>query len=1135
MAKKYVFGSTPWGQYFINAMEMLADEGRLARGRSYAGSGMVSKIRIKDNVVEAKVKGSYRPFYQVDIVFKKADKKTADAIHSLLDKDPILASRIQAGDLPDDFLKSIEKKGGSLLPKRWADMQRSCSCPDWGDPCKHEAAVYYIIAQEIDRKPSLVFSLRGLDISAFRKEAVPGNFIKLPEIKLVKPWAYPAFQKRPVPPLTDYSQFLLSLLPPSRGLCPFDLKNHIAAFYHRVKVFKTSLAAETENMSMDDATARLWRYGHSSLLFTDDLEIFVSGPDKRRWKLLDLYLWLPRWQDDNTDPSYSFLLALFSIFDVLIDAGAVVPVLYCDEKDFWIRWKPAELSDELRALANSVIEYCPPSIFKSGAKIPDKSTTVALAIEDFFVGVTKTIAYRPSSSVEASHPLVIALFLSVKVPYRNPGMESLPQAAANWFNVFNINLLECGFELKLKNSPKDESAFYLSATFLDGDGTRRKLSSAATYSNGRLALEQALVFSGFLPAIAKLSKTETIIVKDDDLAVFILDASGLLSRLGVKIIVPKELHKILRPRRVLEAKKRASVKKYLDIKTAFSFSWQAAIGDDIVSTLEFLQLLKKGMRLVHWKGNWVRVDPDEASKIMAALESGKSPGFMEAVRAVLDGETIDGNAFRLMLEDLSPAGSGKIRKKPEGLLAEFRPYQERGYRWLLSIAESGLGCVLADDMGLGKTVQALALVLARKEAGELEHGALVIAPASLLGNWEKETEKFAPGLKLDLHYGSSRKQKKTGADIVLSSYETWIRDAEKNRDRIWDILVLDEAHYIKNHASKRAMAIKKTNARCRIALTGTPVENNLAELWSIFDFALPSYLGKIEDFSKTYRIPIEQNLDADRAAGLRKICSPFMLRRLKTDPVIAADLPDKISIDEYAIMPPGQAALYTAVSEEGLARIENADMEDRLGLILALITALKQVSNHPANYSPDETWSATDSGKARLLVALLENAFDSGERVLVFSQYVTMLNILNHILVTELGIKPYMLHGSMKKAERDRSVAEFQAETGPAVFLISLKAGGVGLNLTNASRVIHYDLWFNPATENQATDRAFRIGQKQNVFVHRFITRGSLEEKINTMINDKKALSELTVRAGESWLGDLSNKELAELFSLTKS
>ncbi|MFZ3111201.1 MAG: DEAD/DEAH box helicase, partial [Rectinemataceae bacterium] len=364
---------------------------------------------------------------------------------------------------------------------------------------------------------------------------------------------------------------------------------------------------------------------------------------------------------------------------------------------------------------------------------------------------------------------------------------------------------------------------------------------------------------------------------------------------------------------------------------------------------------------------------------------------------------------------------------------------------------------------------------------------------------------------------------------TLTSYETFQRDQKKLEDREWDLVVLDEAHLIKNPDTKRSKALKLVKSSRRLALSGTPVENHLGELWSIFDFVLPGYLRTLDRFARDYRKPIEVEKSAEQVARLRCITAPFLMRRLKVDKSIIADLPDKIVTDEYANLTPEQAALYESVVRDYMAKIEESEGIARRGLILALITALKQVCNHPRNYDKESDPISERSGKARLLAAILDVAMEAGEKVIVFSQYVEMLEILRTVIEHDLGVEPFILHGGLTKTKRDAAIDGFKAFQGPGVFLISLKAGGLGLNLTEATRVIHYDLWFNPAVENQATDRAFRIGQRKNVFVHRLITKDSFEEKINATLLAKRELADLAVSAGETWLTELGNAELAAL------
>ena len=432
-------------------------------------------------------------------------------------------------------------------------------------------------------------------------------------------------------------------------------------------------------------------------------------------------------------------------------------------------------------------------------------------------------------------------------------------------------------------------------------------------------------------------------------------------------------------------------------------------------------------------------------------------------------------------------------------------------------------------MGLGKTVQSIAVLLRLKKEGLLKEGCLVVAPASLLSNWEKELERFAPSLCVSRYHGS-RRQLDRKQDLFLTTYQTAVRDSEKLKSEAFSLLLLDEAHLIKNAETRVSRTIKELRSQYRLALSGTPVENRLEDLRSLFDFILPGYLGNAVEFREQYRIPIEVMRNRQRADALRKITAPFLLRRLKTDKKIIKDLPDKITANEYAVLEKDQAALYETVVSESIKKSETIDPKERSSLILSLLTSLKQICDHPRVYDKESPAVSGLSGKAQLLLTLLSEILANREKTLVFSQYVETLDCLQRIITTELDEAPLLFHGGLGQKTRTDIIERFQNDPSARILLVSLKAGGLGLNLTAASRVIHYDLWYNPAVENQATDRAFRIGQKRTVFVHRFITRNSFEEKIDAMITGKKELADMTVASGESWIARMSHEELKALF-----
>ncbi|MCA1674512.1 MAG: DEAD/DEAH box helicase, partial [Actinobacteria bacterium] len=451
-----------------------------------------------------------------------------------------------------------------------------------------------------------------------------------------------------------------------------------------------------------------------------------------------------------------------------------------------------------------------------------------------------------------------------------------------------------------------------------------------------------------------------------------------------------------------------------------------------------------------------------------------------------------------------------------------------------------LGGCLADDMGLGKTVQLLALEAYLREQEPEAGPTLLLCPMSLVGNWQREAAKFTPGLRVYAHHGRERlhgdtlSEQLTATDLVVTTYATATRDIDDLAERAWQRVVLDEAQAVKNSLSQSAKAARRLQAEHRVALTGTPVENRLAELWSIMHFLNPGMLGSSELFRTRYAIPVERHGLTEPAQRLRAITRPYVLRRLKTDPQIIDDLPDKIEIKQYCQLTTEQASLYQAVVDDMLVKIENSEGIERRGNVLAAMAKLKQVCNHPAQLLHDRSAVGRRSGKVIRLEEILEEILAEGDKVLCFTQFTEFAELLLPHLSARFGQEVLYLHGGTPRTRRDEMVTRFQADGGPAVFLLSLKAGGTGLNLTAANHVVHLDRWWNPAVENQATDRAFRIGQRRNVQVRKFICTGTLEEKIDEMIEQKKALADLVISDGEGWLTELSTDNLREVFALSE-
>ncbi|MCL5446633.1 MAG: DEAD/DEAH box helicase [Actinobacteria bacterium] len=595
-----------------------------------------------------------------------------------------------------------------------------------------------------------------------------------------------------------------------------------------------------------------------------------------------------------------------------------------------------------------------------------------------------------------------------------------------------------------------------------------------------------------------------------------------------------------------------------------SYDYEVALGDETLSLEELRALAQTKMSLVRVRGKWVEFSHNDIELAIGALER-HSQKVESDQMAILDlirtGLGLEASDTGLPVVDIVATGwlgsllngtggtSGdtegqrfEVMPTPGGFKGNLRPYQERGLGWLWYLDSLGLGACLADDMGLGKTAQLLALLLAEREDADAPkrfEPTLLVCPMSVVGNWQREATRFSPSLKVHVHHGAGRKTGKSfakavgKADLVVTSYSLVARDAELLKGIKWRRVVLDEAQNIKNPETKQFRAVRALDTSRRVALTGTPVENRLSELWSIMTFLNAGLLGSQEAFRKQFAVKIERNHDDKAAWNLKRITGPFILRRLKTDKSIITDLPEKNEMKVYCNLTREQATLYQATVDDMLERLEQADGIQRKGVILSSIMKLKQVCNHPAHFLADGSQLEGRSGKLARLEEVIEEALSEHDRILCFTQFSEMGHLMVAYLEDRLGCKIPFLHGGKSKRDRDAMVEEFQSDTGSPVFILSLKAGGVGLNLTNANHVIHYDRWWNPAVEDQATDRAFRIGQHKDVQVRKFICVGTIEERIDQMIDQKRELSERIIGSGEAWLTELSTDQIRDMVALS--
>jgi SNF2 family DNA or RNA helicase len=642
---------------------------------------------------------------------------------------------------------------------------------------------------------------------------------------------------------------------------------------------------------------------------------------------------------------------------------------------------------------------------------------------------------------------------------------------------------------------------------------------------------------------------------------FLRDTGPLLSAAGFGVLMPDWARRArlglkLTARSSSSGSSASGRPSQFGLQDLVSFRYDLALGDDVLEPEELAELARLKVPLVRVRGQWVELDDRHlkaglkflaarqprtmtaAEVLGTAIGAGGAPGELPLTEVDADGwlgDLLSGHAD----ERLAPA------QTPEGFGGTLRPYQRRGLSWLSFLGRLGVGAILADDMGLGKTVQLLSLLWAERAKhatvrDESAGSTLLICPMSLTGNWQREAQRFTPELAVHMHHGADRltgaelAAALTAADLVITTYQTAARDLAALSAVRWSRVVCDEAQAIKNHLSQQAKAVSSLPAGSRIALTGTPVENQLSELWSIMQFANPGLLGGQKEFRERYAVPIERHGSEEAARQLRRITQPFVLRRLKTDKSIISDLPDKQEMKVWCNLTQEQASLYAATVSDMLSRIDDAsDDITRRGLVLATMAKLKQVCNHPAHLLGDGSRLPGRSGKLARLEELCEEIAADGDKALCFTQYAEFGRMLQPYLAARIGCPVLFLHGGTSKKQRDALVARFQEADEPMLFLLSLKAGGTGLNLTAANHVIHVDRWWNPAVEDQATDRAFRIGQRRDVQVRKFVCVGTLEEKIDAMIEQKKALAEQIVGTGESWLTDLSTAALREVLTLS--
>lgn len=1176
------YGSTWWGQEWLNALSHIGYANRLPRGRSYAGNGAVKDIQFVDNHIKARVQGRRPSPYKIELSLPAFSKQDTDDLVRIISGNPHLLSRLLNRELPTELNELAQRHNIQIFPRSKNDLNMHCSCPDWAVPCKHIAAVIYIIANEIDRNPFIVFQLHGIDIL---HEIEQRGFIANSGDALI-PRAADYFGEAapdtrdqpaiaPVPDLStipDLREQLMNLLDDQQLFYSGNFKVVLRRMYQAVAKESarrlTQISDKSQQESIQDFVEDYEKYQEVAVILSNEVfyfdTILTADSDERHFsrpeKLSDLIAYLekiPARYADRLSPGLFALYQIYYLALVLMRQSAYTPqILQLANKNYILRWIPAQLNELVKTAMTQLAAFIPPRLVQMinasyetlYLTAPNQALTLISLFIDYYINTIFGHTLKPTQrwKTDPNDQIDRFFFTYSTVAFTEIGEKEIPGTIYQFLSPYYLTHRDYVPLIKVED---DQDNYFTIRMMVENrkDALQEPVSlhrflTGDEFKNHKIGVLQSL--SGLIRHFADLERLLAasgqmdLSYDADDFANVLLRILPTVKLLGINILLPPALRNLVRPQTSLSlsaSKDVSGAKNYLDLGQMLHFEWQVALGDETLAVDEFLRLVEGLSGVVRIKNQYVLVDREAINRLLKNLTREAEMDAADLLKIGLAEEyqgahiSISTKARRIMANLLKTAET----PLPFDLKAHLRPYQQRGYEWLYRNAKIGFGSIIADDMGLGKTVQVIATILRLKEEQKLtKNKGLIIVPTTLLSNWANEIEKFAPTLRYRIYHGAGRAFHLDDSDVLITTYGILRSDEEQFKKKRWALVVIDEAQNIKNPITAQSKAIKKLKAPVKIAMSGTPVENRLSEYWSIFDFINKGYLGSLKYFKDEFGTPIEAYRDQKALDKFKRITTPFILRRLKTDKNIISDLPDKIENDTYVNLTKEQTALYQNVVDAMMRDIEavaeNSGIK-RQGMVFKLMTALKQICNHPNQFLKKDEHQPELSGKAMMLLNLIENIYEVNEKVIIFTQYKEMGDILQRMIRDKFHSDPLFLHGGTARKKRDTMVEEFQKQSHQRSFILSIKAGGTGLNLTAANHVIHYDLWWNPAVERQATDRAFRIGQERHVMVYRMITRGTFEEKINAMLTSKQELADLTVASGEKWVGDLSNTELKEL------
>ncbi|MBQ6220337.1 MAG: DEAD/DEAH box helicase [Methanosphaera sp.] len=1180
------FGISAWGNSWLNALHGADLTNRLPRGKSYANTGKVYDIQIDKNIVKSKVKGKYLDYYNTSIQFDSFTEKEKTIILETIKESPSILSALLNHELPPELYEILKQKGVEVFPTSVDDITCSCNCPDYAYICKHVAGLLYMISHEVDKDPFEVFKLQNCNLlELLDYEESSGNIKKTSDLFTnednIEEINDTTLDFSKIPDLLDN---ILNFLTDNPFFYEKDFKAVLSNVYkamarytksvdnyersdynyNDVVIFKDFSYEKYKGKNDDEEAYEKWvedrflskwgkpnQWENVTIDIDDDYNINqintgFNTPFNQHADNKTLFYFFMELMDSpknkyNTDIQYLNTLFEFSI--ELIKKHAIIPELFENDGTYYIRWIPALFDKNIQENINKLVINCPEKLITYNHEQIPKKDQIITAISLFIKGyLYHYLRYGSSNVVRKLYDNpVFKVFYCEGQRFEKFSQQGYEKLINQWLSKFILNSREYKLYLVITEEFSSyEVAIMVSIEDEAMQNINKAIENCKDINLKTQLLSDTYVINEVYPKINKsIHLNENLELDLEEFSDFFINILPLFEMLGITIILPKNLQKIFVPKLTLDIESTKNDKSYITFNDLTKFDWKIHIGKQEYTTEEFKNLSEQSRGLVKIANNYVLLNEDATKTLIKQID--KLPEKLnkhELMKAMLSGEykeaevNIDNN-IKEMINNIK---ENKETTIPESVTAKLREYQKIGYSWLVQNINVGFGSILADDMGLGKTLQVLTAIQHFKDEGKLKkEKVLIVAPTSLLTNWQQEIEKFTPDLTSYIFHGTKRKFPKTEYEIYLTSYGIIRRDEEKFKKRKWFMMVVDEAQNIKNPNTQQTKAIKKIKSKHKIALSGTPVENRLSEYWSIFDYINKGYLTTLKQFRQNYILPIEKERNTETLDNFKQITQPFILRRLKSDKNVIKDLPDKITNDVYCNLTTQQVTLYKETLDHSMEEVDANKGMKRKGLVLKLINSLKQICNHPTQYTKIKKADIKDSGKMQVLINLLENIQENNEKVLIFTQYVQMGHIMQKLIEEQFKEEVLFLHGSLSRKKRDEMVEKFQTNTQCKIFIVSLKAGGTGLNLTAAQNVIHYDLWWNPAVENQATDRAYRIGQKENVMVYRFITKGTFEERINEMIQDKKELAEITVGNGEKFITEMNDEELKAILELRRT